>query len=317
MRNHSPIVEQRLAGYGIVATLVDDFPLDTIDRAASLRLQNRGGVELDQQHVLQMWVALDDPDHVLPPIVVGKYRGRTICTDGNHRVAAYDEAERTRAWAYVLPDDVPDETVELLALEANADNSKSLTYDERITLALTYAESANDVPLAARRFGFRPADLQQKRRVRAGQEKARRAVGIQARLTDVKAEALNRLAEEQIKGLGRAVIEGSEGRALKEAVANIVAVPPSESALQVAREAGRLAEAIKAKKTPVGRARAKAPGPTLKQAVGQLRKIAAALRANPSWRADADIVAAVDALILATTTTSEAGQHGHADDAAA
>lgn len=294
--NRSTVDEQRLADYGITPALTA-VPLADIDATASVRLQNRAGVRLDDDNTLQMALALEsDPDRLLPRIVVARVRGRLVVVDGNHRVAAYRMAGRPTIDAYVI-DGAEPVTVESLALEANATNGRSLTADERLTLALRYAELTNDLPMAARRFGYRHDTLATKRRAVQGQDKATRAAGVKITLPEAKAESLNRLDEDQLRTIGRELLEQADTRLIRESVANILAVPASDQANQVQQEVGRLAQAVKAKRTPVGKARAKAAGPTLKAAAAQLHKIAAQMRANPSWRVDPALIAAVDLIV--------------------
>lgn len=293
--NRSTVVEQNLADYGITAQVLH-LPLDQIDATASVSLQNRAGVKLDDDHVAQMVVHLKgDPDKVLPRIVVARFKGKIVVVDGNHRCAAYREAGRTSIDAYLI-EDATAEQVEELVLEANASNALGLGAAERLHLALKYAERCGDVRLAAQRYGYTYDTLATKRRAAEGVAKARRAAGVKASLPDAKAEVINRLDEDQIRQIGRDLIEKASTPELKKAAANILAVPASQQSLQVATEVGRLAQAVKDKSKPLGKARAKDAGPTLKVATAQVRKIAGLVRTNPAWRADADLVAAIEAL---------------------
>lgn len=301
--NRSVVTEQRLADYGLTPALVR-LSLDDLDHGASMKLQNRGRVTIDADHVLAMSLHLDvDADHILPPIVVARYRGKLAIVDGNHRTEAARLAGRTHLDAYLI-EDADTATIEALALEANAAGSKALTPDERLQLALDYAQLTGDLPMAARRFGYQYDTLQKKRRVKQGQDKAERAARVRGALPDSKAEALNRLDEDQIRILGRDLIEQAPTSELQQAVANIKAVPSADRALQVQQEVGRLAQIVKAKKTPAAKARAKVAGPTVKQAIAQVQRITAQMKANPSWRTDAALVAALRACI------EEVDKHG-------
>lgn len=294
--NTSTVVEQRLADYDVTPAIAT-VNLSDIDTTKSMHRQNRDFGRLDDDNVLQMAVALEiDPDRVLPRVVLARLaNGRLVIVDGNHRVAAYKMTGRTTIDAYVI-EGAAASVVESLTLEANTANGRPLLPDERLSLALAWADLNDDLRLAASRFGYRYDWLQMKRRVRAGQDKARRAAGVRVALPDTKAEALNRLDEDQIRVIGRALIESSESREIRASVANILAVPAAEQANQVQQEVGRLAQMQKAKRTPAGKARAKAAPLTTKTAVAQLTRMLREVQANPSWRTDAAFLAALDAL---------------------
>jgi hypothetical protein len=293
--NRSLVVEQNLADYAVQWTAAS-MPLDQIDATTSEHLQNRGGIKLDDDNIVQMAVRLEsDPDKVLPRLVVARYRGKVTIVDGNHRAAAYRLAGRTHVDVYLI-EEAAGEVIEQLVLEANAGNGKGLTPEERLHLALKYADLTNDLKLAALRYGYRYDTLATKKRAQQGREKARRAAGVKAPMPDAKADAVNRLHESQLRMIGRELLEQVDTRTLADAVKNITAVDVEDQAMQVREEIGRMAQSIKDKKTPAGRVRAKKTGPTIKGARDQLRRITAQVKANPSWRADADLIAAVEQL---------------------
>lgn len=101
------------------------IPISRINFQASLNVQNRGDVSLDDDHVLAMMEWLDGPKHSMPPIVVNEAKGAYHIIDGNHRAKATREMDRETVDAYVIK--IDDDQFQNMVLAANMRNSKSST----------------------------------------------------------------------------------------------------------------------------------------------------------------------------------------------
>lgn len=245
-KNRDVTTEQWIATWGVEFDL-REIDLREIDLKKSLAVQNRSAVTLDEEHQLSIMEWLDDPSHVVDPIVVCDVNRRFYIIDGNHRANAAADMGRTKIDAYVVT--VSQETFEGMVLAANARNAKGLTYAERIELGQALAIRFG-TSVAAAQVLMKPEMLQREARIKDGRAKIKTALKIDPTpLTKSKCEALNRLDVDQIKALGDVVVHATKGE-IESAVQNILAVAAADQHEQAVRESGRLEQVQRDKKRP-------------------------------------------------------------------
>ena len=264
--------------------------VDAIDFVKSQSVQNRSAIKLDEEHVLQIMEWLSDRTHLVAPIVVNLVGAKYHIIDGNHRAAATKEMGRPQIDAYVLQ--VDQDTFEGMVLAANARNSKSLTYRERIELAIQ-AQRRFGTTVAAAQFLMKPDTLQQEIRVQEGRHKVEEVLKVKADAwPKAKLEALNRLDHDQIKAIGSDVLAPATAREVLQTVNNILTVPASQRHEQAMRESGRLEQVAQEKKQP----RTRRSGMTTNKARTAVIAVTSFLRANPAALNDHELREALRSL---------------------
>lgn len=245
-KNRDITTEQWIQSWGVSFDLAE-IDLRAIDLKKSLAVQNRSAITLDEEHQLSIMEWLDDPAHVVDPIVVCDVNGRFYIIDGNHRAHAAVEMGRSTIDAYVVT--VPQETFEGMVLAANARNAKGISYAERIELGQALAVRFGTA-VAAAQVLMKPEVLQREARIKDGRAKVQTALKIDpSALTKSKCEALNRLDVDQIKALGDVVKDATRSE-IDSAVQNILAVAAADQHEQAVRESGRLEQVQRDKKRP-------------------------------------------------------------------
>lgn len=281
-----------------------EIRVDEIDFKKSQSVQNRSAVKIDEDHAAHIMLWLEDPTHSVTPIVVNRVGQKYHIIDGNHRAYAHHIAGRETIPAYVLS--VPQETYEGMVLAANARNAKALTPKERVQLAMQAAERFGTT-VAADQFQIKPEEINRAVRAHTGRAKFEQATRQDGeKLTERKAELINRLDEDQIERIGADNLLQATVNEVEQTVRNISAAPAVQRHEQAIREAGRLAQARQDKKTPVGRAKRKVSAAIIRTKINEAVKY---LAENPAALNDDAMVRALDELVKVVQQHGVSGKH--------
>lgn len=292
MKNRSATTEQWISNHADTFEFASIAVAD-IDFKKSQSVQNRSAVKVNDEHVLNIMLWLEDQAHTVDPIVVNKVGARYFIADGNHRAKAYAEAGRATIDAYVV--EVDQDRFELMVLSANARNALHLSERERIELAVQMQRRTGSTQVAAAEFCMSPETLSREMRIMSGRHKVEEALGVKADAwPKKKLESLNRLDRDQIKALGRDVVEASAATDIQQSVDNILNVDALVRHEQATRESGRLEQVRQDKKKP--KANTASRGMTSNKARTAVLQVTAYLRANPAAFNSGELMAALSDL---------------------
>lgn len=190
------VVEARLKREGVEFEYHESVNLTDIDVAGSLRNQARFD-PLTKTNVERYALKMIDGEEFPPIIVFSGPKGYTI-VDGNHRVAAATEAERSTIDAYVL-DALDPLTITRLTRTWNIGNGQGLTQAEVLEQAIYLVKNTPYTQLeVAKMVGMNSRTLGGHIRARDGKEKLY-ALGVAAEsLSTSHLEALAQLKDDAV-----------------------------------------------------------------------------------------------------------------------